>query len=674
MRWIRAGTGSLAAAGIAAAIYGMTLAPSVGAGDSAELILAAHTLGIPHPPGYPLWVLLARLAALVPIGEVAWRVNALSALLSALAVGLFHLLAARIGLQGPARAAATILFGASTIVWRSAVEAEIYPLATTLFLLLTLFALRARSLPGSSPRADALYFFAAGLAVVVHQTLLFPAAVYAIWILARDHRPSRVARSAAWSLLGLSVLFVLPLRMGAHPAFSWGDPGGFQAALDQLLRRNYGGLHQNPLRLDLAAAELWGMAAVLVTALGIPGAILAAAGSPSLRSRGQGRATPRAVPVALAALSIPAALVALIRFTPDPEHLAQVAPFLTPIVVSMALAAGAGVEAIRSRLPERARAPVAAVLLALVLFTAVGNFALCDRTGFRLAERYGRDLLGPLPVGATLVVDGDNETFLTAYATRMDRFRTDVRLIHRRGYIFGDPYGLSTLPRSRWAEAADRVDLERLTSGERPVHYATPPAGLAALGVRFQPAGLTHRAMAPARERSSRPAEVAPARAPVGWLPPADWPKSSELLPGGPGRFDYVTRKLAVSYSDAAARALWDQGRAAEALGWYVDAAAVGFDFVGARLNLATAAATVGKPELALTELLAARNLAPFHPEPAARLAVFLAAAGRHRDAALWFEKAYRIGPAPALASDAARAWMLAGDPERARQWRERAG
>ena len=117
-----------------------------------------------------------------------------------------------------------------------------------------------------------------------------------------------------------------------------------------------------------------------------------------------------------------------------------------------------------------------------------------------------------------------------------------------------------------------------------------------------------------------------------------------------------------MSYSDAAARSLWAAGRLDEAFPWFLDAAQVGFDNVGARLNLATVAAAVGKPELALTEFLAARSLAPLDPDPAARLAAFLSAAGRHRDAALWFEKAYQAGPAPARASDAARAWTLAGD------------
>ena len=98
MRWTPFRVGGLVAAAIAASIYGWTLAPGVGAGDSGELILAARDLGIPHPPGYPIWVLLARIATVVPIGSVALRVNALSAFLSAVGAGLFYLLASRVGL------------------------------------------------------------------------------------------------------------------------------------------------------------------------------------------------------------------------------------------------------------------------------------------------------------------------------------------------------------------------------------------------------------------------------------------------------------------------------------------------------------------------------------------------------------------------------------------------
>ena len=662
MRFLRAEGGPLLAAASAALVYGWTLAPSVGAGDSGELILAANALGITHPPGYPLWVLFARLAASLPIGDLAWRVNALSALVSAFGAALFFKLCRRAGIRAFASAIAVALYAGSTVLWRSAVEAEVYALGAAFFLLMVLLALRARSAKSAGPRSDALFFFVAGLAILAHQTLFFPAAVLGAWVLARRARAGRVAWAAAWGLLGASLVLVIPVRWGAHPSFFWGGETGWGGLAGILLRRNYGVIRQNPLGDRLLFEELWGMGGLLASALGVGGALLAAAGA---FWAGPRRATLRAV--AVSAGSVAVALAGVVTFTPDPEHLAQIAPFLAPVLASAALLAGAGVEAIQRRTSGAARRALAGAALVCAVVTVAAHARECDRSGFRLPERYARDLLTSLPLGAVLIVEGDNETFLSAYATRVAGLRPDVTLIHRRGYLFGDRYGLDGLPRARWLERAHQVDLERLATSTQPVYYANPPADLEATGVRFVSAGLISRAVPPRGEPSHGPVAHA-------WLPPRDWPRSSDLLSGEPRRYDYVTRKLAISYSAAAGQALWEAGRASEALAWYEDAARVGFDFPEAHINLATVAAAVEKPELALDELLAARALVPRDPEPAARLAVFLAAAGRHRDAAVWFERAYRLAPTAALAADAARAWTRAGDSERARFWAERVG
>jgi tetratricopeptide (TPR) repeat protein len=85
-------------------LYTWTLAPTVTLVDSGELIVAARTLGVAHPPGFPLYVLLAHLATLVPFSGVAVRVNFTSALFAALAssvatlVVLEALIAARISI------------------------------------------------------------------------------------------------------------------------------------------------------------------------------------------------------------------------------------------------------------------------------------------------------------------------------------------------------------------------------------------------------------------------------------------------------------------------------------------------------------------------------------------------------------------------------------------------
>jgi len=77
-------------------VFLATLTPTVPFWDSGEFIAVSKILGIPHPPGTPLYVLLGRLVSLVPLGSVAQRLNGFSALSSALAVMLTYLTALRL--------------------------------------------------------------------------------------------------------------------------------------------------------------------------------------------------------------------------------------------------------------------------------------------------------------------------------------------------------------------------------------------------------------------------------------------------------------------------------------------------------------------------------------------------------------------------------------------------
>lgn len=652
---------ALVAAVAAGALYGGTLAPSVGAGDRGELLLAAESLGVPHPPGYPLWILLARLAAAIPFGTLAGRVNALSALLTAAAAGLLYVTARRFGAGRFGAAVAAALFTISIPVWRVAVEAEVYGLAAVMFLALLLAAQRARAARSAGMRADALFFFTAGLAFLAHQTLAAPAVVLGAWVLRRRFAWPRLARGAAWLAVGLTPALIAPWRVADGAALLWKERTPLQAFADVFTRGAYGAMSQNPWRVDLVVGDLAGMAGLVVSGAGILLlSLLIVAVVAVVRRQGARAARLLGVP-ALAALSIPCALAALLVFTPDAEHLSQVEPFLIPLLAVMALGAGYGAAWIARRAP-RPRVAFAAIVLA-VLLTGAHHYASCDRSGFDLPERYARDFLAAAPEGATLVVDGDNETFLAAYLIRHQGARPDLTLIHRRGCVFGDANGLATRPRAEWAERARIADLERIADRRRAIYFATAPADLEQAGVRFQSAGLLARAL---------PAGASTADAEE-WTPPAAWPRSADLLGGHPERYDFVTRKLAVSYSDAAARALLAKGQFAAALPWFEDAARVGYDMPEAHWNVALTAAAAGDPDRALDALLTARSLAPGRAESASRLALFLASAGRHADAARWFERAFRSDPTAALAEDAARAWNLAGDPARAREWNDRA-
>src|ERR1041385_7383906 len=81
---------------VALVVYSWTLAPTVTPTDSGELSLAAYGLGVAHPPGVPLWVMLAHLASLVPVGKVAVRINSSSAVFAAIACAMLTLVVAEL--------------------------------------------------------------------------------------------------------------------------------------------------------------------------------------------------------------------------------------------------------------------------------------------------------------------------------------------------------------------------------------------------------------------------------------------------------------------------------------------------------------------------------------------------------------------------------------------------
>src|SRR3954462_10113198 len=78
-------------------LYLVTLAPSTAMWDTSEYIAAAYTLGLPHPPGNPLFVIVGRVFSILPIAStVAIRINILAAICSAVSAGMWFLITERV--------------------------------------------------------------------------------------------------------------------------------------------------------------------------------------------------------------------------------------------------------------------------------------------------------------------------------------------------------------------------------------------------------------------------------------------------------------------------------------------------------------------------------------------------------------------------------------------------
>src|SRR3989337_3601938 len=77
---------------VAFAVYLRTLAPTVMWYDMGEFATAAYVLGIAHNTGYPLYILLGKLFTLLPVGDIAYRVNLMSAVFASLTVAVIFLI------------------------------------------------------------------------------------------------------------------------------------------------------------------------------------------------------------------------------------------------------------------------------------------------------------------------------------------------------------------------------------------------------------------------------------------------------------------------------------------------------------------------------------------------------------------------------------------------------
>lgn len=144
--WGRVGDGLLAAGlyVVTLAFYVQMLAPSVATlfDDSLEFPLVSYELGIAHPTGYPLYVLLGKLFTLGPWRNVAWSVNLLSAVAGALTIALVYAVARELTRRRLPALLGAVALAVSPVFWSQAIIAEVYTLTSAFVAMLLWLALR----------------------------------------------------------------------------------------------------------------------------------------------------------------------------------------------------------------------------------------------------------------------------------------------------------------------------------------------------------------------------------------------------------------------------------------------------------------------------------------------------------------------------------------------------
>lgn len=243
-------------------IYLKTLYPTIGLLDSGDMVCSAYTLGIPHPPGYPLYCLLGKLwISILPFGNIAFRMNIFSSVAASIACMMVYFIVIKItplsrkGIIAcfPAIVAALMLAFASTF-WKQAVIAEKYTLNAAfttilIFILLKWQETAACKQKGLSLSANLflyLFAFCLGLSFAHHLQSIFlvPAGIYLLlavnWRMPVKIKYFTYFKMALLFILPLLFYLYLPIRASVNPLTNWGDPDTLEKLINHITAKQYG--------------------------------------------------------------------------------------------------------------------------------------------------------------------------------------------------------------------------------------------------------------------------------------------------------------------------------------------------------------------------------------------------------------------------------------------------
>lgn len=470
---------ALLTAALLLAIYSATLAPTVTYWDAGEFLAAIRTLGVPHPPGTPLYILIGRVWSylLQPLVGFTVAVNLLSAVATATALGVVAALLHRATDDPWTALAGALCAGVMSTVWLNATETEVYALAL-LAACVILWSADGAGRAGEL-RWAMLTAYLMGLAWSLHLAALVvaPAALYLLFTdragraawprlasgasrargdTSRAQPAQHSTASTLWPvplllLLGASAVLFMLVRARHDPAINQGNPATWGAMWDAVNRRQY------------AVAPLWPRSAPLWLQLGnlveyadwqvaqglapdappsrlrTPVTLLfaAAAVAGSLAHRRRDARSWRALLIVL--LTATAGLVVYLNLRAGPSFGAGVLPagaahearerdyFFVLGFVVWGVWAGYGLVVLSRRLFHAPWPGLAvAALPALLNWTAVDRALGPDA---RRAEREALAMLRSAPRNAVFLALGDNDTYPLWYLQQVHGVRRDVVVV-----------------------------------------------------------------------------------------------------------------------------------------------------------------------------------------------------------------------------------------------------
>lgn len=484
---------------LALAVYVVTLAPTVTSEDSGEFIGAAFFFGVPHPPGYPLWTILCGLfIKLIPIGGIAWRANLFSAVCAALAIAVFCRILIMCGLSRWAALSGALVCAFGRVLWSQSVITEVYTLHFLIFTLIAWCVLRWRE--GYQNRWLLLASLFLGLGMSNHQTIGFTGVAAATWVLVQQPRlllrGRLVAVCTLTFLVGLLPHAYMYVRAKADPPVNWGETKTVRALWDHVSRRQYKSSDpqaKRPVRstwshlkgeLQLVSEYCRREYTTALAAVGLTGFLF-------LLKRGKRDVLLLWLLLAICNVGFYIMTTGFGFSTRIDRWCNQV--FFLPVFACLAIAIACALNGLfdLNRWVARTRAgslgcclrgTTIALVLSLTVTPALAHFRDNNMRQYWYAYDHAKNILDTMLPNGLIIPSGDHNTFPMMYLVLVEKYRPDITIADKYGYI--EPSLYAEMPNNpgkpRTLDERDAIEEWMIRHARRPVYYTAKRQSLVA--------------------------------------------------------------------------------------------------------------------------------------------------------------------------------------------------
>ncbi len=530
-------------------IFIKTTAPDVTTGDSGELLASAYCLGIGHPPGYPLYLILAKLFYYIsyilnPIiwicgikitDQFAYRVNLLSGVLTSLSMFVFYFFIKTIlrWIYKPAvkeqnESAETeqtsdiqiykyipeisllcsFIPGGINLIWSQSTNAEVYTLNMFL-LILNFFVLTKFSITHKTKYLN-LFAFLYGLNIVAHQTSFIFAPVFGIWILYNYKEIIKnfrlIISMGLLFILGFGIYFYMPIRSSSHPPLDWGNTADLKNFVDHIFRRQYGQLVRKPQTETILQAkrsavmyikQLATVFKIIYKNLTLPIVILVLIGIYELYRKKKKLLLFWGISVLFYILIM--TYITNFKLAKLSIYVNEV--FFIPVLSILLLFLPFGIYYFVLRTSIKS---LKYFCFLPVLIYGI-NFHLNDEHKNYIIPEYTKNIFFTVEKDSRVFVMGDNTTFPIAYYYYVRNIRPDILFIGEYGFVFQDMFKYANvtppIPNNIRKRIRDKIEEAIIKKGKNPVYYTYAAEQKFPEGKKLVPYGIIYKMITGDKEK-----------------------------------------------------------------------------------------------------------------------------------------------------------------------------